>query len=39
MTPEDAARGILLMDSMPDSLPDRSGTDVCINISTKNIFK
>lgn len=38
MTPEDAARGILLMDALPLSYDDVVGSDVCIDISTKSIF-
>jgi dTDP-4-amino-4,6-dideoxygalactose transaminase len=39
MTPEDAARGILLMDSMPGSYPDSANDRSYVDLSAKLIFK
>jgi hypothetical protein len=35
MTPEDAARGIMLMDAIPGSYPDSASYKNYINLSTK----
>jgi|APSaa5957512535_1039671.scaffolds.fasta_scaffold06500_3 dTDP-4-amino-4,6-dideoxygalactose transaminase len=42
MTPEDAARGIILMDmnDMNDTdYPDRIGKEVCIDVTSKSVFR
>jgi dTDP-4-amino-4,6-dideoxygalactose transaminase len=39
MTPEDAARGILLMDAVPGSYPDSGNHQTYVDLSTKRIFK
>jgi hypothetical protein len=39
MTPEDAARGILLMDQIPDVNEDSGGSNNYSDLSTKEIFK
>jgi dTDP-4-amino-4,6-dideoxygalactose transaminase len=39
MTPEDAARGILLMDARPQDWPDRNGRDYYVDLLEKKIFK
>ena len=39
MTPEDAARGIMLMDTRSGSLPDRRGQDLYLNLSAKTLFR
>jgi len=38
MTPEDAARGILLMDAIPGSYPDSATDESYIDLSTRKIF-
>jgi dTDP-4-amino-4,6-dideoxygalactose transaminase len=39
MTPEDAARGILLMDARSGACPERSGRDLYVDLSQKSLFK
>jgi dTDP-4-amino-4,6-dideoxygalactose transaminase len=39
MTPEDAARGILLMDAKPGNTPERTGRSSYVDLSTKTVFK
>jgi len=39
MTPEDAARGILLMDELPEVNPDTGGSANYSDLSEKEIFK
>lgn len=39
MTPEDAARGILLMDAIPGSYPDSATHESYVNLSNRNIFR
>jgi dTDP-4-amino-4,6-dideoxygalactose transaminase len=39
MTPEDAARGILLMTAIPGDYEDSGSSDTYVNLSTKTLFK
>lgn len=39
MTPEDAARGILLMDMTPGDYPDSGNQDSYVNLKDKSLFK
>jgi hypothetical protein len=39
MTPEDAARGILLMDQVPDDNPDCGGWENYADLSKKKLWK
>lgn len=38
MTPEDAARGILLMDARPQDWPERNGRDCYVDLTNKKVF-
>jgi dTDP-4-amino-4,6-dideoxygalactose transaminase len=38
MTPEDAARGILLMDVRPQDWPERNGRDCYVDLTQKAVF-
>jgi hypothetical protein len=39
MTPEDAARGIILMDSVPEENEDTGGSATYSDLSDRDVFK